>query len=378
MRASIKLGRILGVDVALHYSWFVIAGLIVLGLAGRFHAEAPLMRPAAVWLSAAATAAAFFAGLLIHELAHVAAARSRGLGVRGITLFALGGVAESAEDARDPGSELLIGVVGPLTSAGLGLLGLGAARAIAPLSAGGTVLQLALSWLGGINLALAAFNMLPAYPMDGGRVLRAAVWKATGSRAKATRMAAAAGQLFAGLLVLVGGAGFLGRGALGGLWLAFMGLFLFQAAATSAWSAEAFDALRRVRVEDIMSAEWPAAGPDDTLMDLVEDKMLRGGRRCVLVRRDGRLLGLVTPRDVGRVARDRWTTTPVGEAMVPVERVRTVKPDATIYDALEIMGRDRIGQLPVVADGGLVGLVTQADIVRTLSTRRELGRLGAD
>lgn len=374
MKSSLRLGRALGVDIGLHYSWFLLAGFFTLGLTGRFRQLAPFVPPAAVWLCAVATAAAFFAGLLVHELAHVAAARSRGLAVRGITLFALGGVAEAAEEPRDPGSELLIGAVGPLTSAALAALCLVFASALGlPQTAGLALLKSALTWLGGVNLALAAFNLLPAYPMDGGRVLRAAIWKATGSRSRATRAAAATGRFIAGLLVLVGLTGFLTGGGFGGAWLAFLGLFIFQAASASAWSDGAMEALRGLRVADVMS-EAPAAEPEDSLQSVVDEQMLRRGRHCVVVGRRGRLLGVVTTRDVRRVSRSRWPETPVGRAMVPAERVRTVPRSATTLDALELMGREGVGQLPVVEDGGVVGVVTRADIARALQTRRELGR----
>lgn len=374
MKSSIRLGRVLGVDIRLHYSWFLIAALFAFGLTGRFRQAAPFAAPALIWGAALATAAAFFGGLLLHELSHVAAARSRGLAVNGVTLFALGGVAESAEEPRDPGSELLIGAVGPLASAAIAGLCMAAAALMGlPDSEGAALAKSALTWLGGLNLGLAAFNLLPAYPMDGGRILRAAIWKATGSRGKATRAAAAAGQAIAGLLVLFGAAGFLRGAGLGSLWLAFIGLFIFQAAAASAWSEEAVETLRRLRVADVMSAEIPAAEPGESVQSVVDGQMRGRGRHCVVVRRDGRLLGLVTTRDVRRVNRRRWRETTVGRAMVPAGRVRTIPPSASTYDALEVMGRERVGQLPVVADGALVGLVTRADIARALATGRELG-----
>lgn len=374
MRASIRLGRALGVDISLHYSWFILAGLFVVGLSGRFREAAPFAAPGWIWLAATATALAFFGGLLLHELSHVAAARASGLSVRGVTLFALGGVADSAEEPRDPGSELLIGIVGPITSAALAGAFMAAAALLGrPESAGAAIVKAAFSWLAGINLALAAFNLLPAYPMDGGRVLRAAIWRATGSRGRATRMAAAGGQIIAGLLVFLGALGFARGGGFGSLWLAFIGLFIYQAAAASAWSAGAADALRRLRVGDVMSSEVPAASPEETLQSVVDDKMLRRGKRCVVVSRGGRLLGLVTTREVKRVAKGRWRETPVRRAMVPANRVRTVSPAATVYDALELMGREGVSQLPVVGDDGLVGVLTRADAARALQARRELG-----
>lgn len=293
----------LGVEIRLHYTWFLLAALFVTGLAARFRAETPGAGPALIWASAAATAGAFFLGLLAHELSHVAVARSRGLAVRGVTLFALGGVAETAGEPPDHRSELLIAVVGPFTSAVIGALFLGAA-ALPGLPA---MLHAALRWLGGINLVLAVFNLLPAYPMDGGRVLRAAIWKATGSRDRATRLAAAGGQAVAGLMILLGAVGFVRGGGFGSLWLALVGVFLFQAAAASALSVGAAEALRTLRVGDVMT------------------------------RADGPL---------------------------------ALDPRASAQDALELMGREKVEQVPVVSDGALVGVVTRADIVRALVARR--------
>lgn len=303
MRTSIRVGRALGVEIRLHYSWFLLAALFVAGLSARFQAAAPGAGPALIWASAAATAGAFFLGLLAHELSHVAVARSRGLAVRGVTLFALGGVAETADEPPDHRSELLIAVVGPLTSAALGGLFLGAAAlpGLPPMP------HAALRWLGGINFVLAVFNLLPAYPMDGGRVLRAALWKATGSRDRATRLAAGAGQAVAGLMILLGAVGFVRGGGFGSLWLGLVGLFLFQAAAASAWSAGASEALRKLRVGDVMTRADAALALD---------------------------------------------------------------PRASAQDALELMGREKVEQVPVVDDGALVGVVTRADIVRALVARR--------
>lgn len=369
MKPSVKLGKMFGVEIGLHYSWFLLAALFVAGLSGHFRAVSPGAGAPLIWLSALAAAAAFFVGLLLHELSHVAVARSRGLAVRGVTLFALGGVAETGEDARDPGSEFLIGVVGPAASAVLGLACL-AADALLPDA--GAILKAALRWLGSINLMLAAFNLLPAYPMDGGRLLRAAIWKATGSRSRGTRSAAAAGQVIAGMMLLAGAVGFMRGGGFGSLWLLIVGLFIFQAAALTAWTDAATGALRRLRVRDVMSEEIPAVGPDESLRRVVDEQMLRRGRHCVVVRRDGALLGLLTPEDVGRVAREAWLATPARGAMVPAERVRTIPDTASAFDAAELMGREGLAQLPVVDDGRLVGIIAQADIARALRTRREL------
>lgn len=376
MKASIHLGRTFGVRVGLHYSWFFIAALIFLSLIASLSAAAPDASAAMIWLTSAATTLVFFAGLLVHELSHALVARARGVKVNSITLFALGGVAETAEESSDPATEFMIGAVGPVTSAALGAIFLGASVLLNGLPPSvSALLRPALVWLGVINLGLAAFNLLPGYPMDGGRVLRAAVWKMTGSRGRATRTAARGGQAVSSILILLGAAALLGGGGFGGLWLVFIGLFLFQAATTGLLTAEAFEALRSLSVGDLMNPDPPAASPEEPLEEVVRDRMLRRGSRCLAVRRDGRLLGLVTAREVARVPKKLWGRTTTEEAMVPSSRLRTVAPTASALEALEIMSREDVGQLLVKGNGGgdgAAGFVSREDIVRTLTLRREL------
>src|SRR5690606_9979635 len=245
MRGQLRIARIAGIDVRLHYSWFLIAGLITVSLAGQLHLVNPAWGPGLIWSVALITAIAFFAALLAHELSHAAVARSRGIPVPTITLFALGGIAHMGRDAADPKTEFWMGLAGPAASLVIGFAALGLARAlgwqydVTPSSAG----MVMLVWFGGVNVLLALLNMIPGFPLDGGRVLRAAIWGATKDRVRATRIAAGIGQLVAvglivfGFLSLFRGAGF------GGLWLAFIGMFLLEAARASTAEVELSAAL---------------------------------------------------------------------------------------------------------------------------------------
>src|SRR4051812_1382028 len=228
MKAHVKLGRIAGISIGLHYSWFIIAVLIALSLVQHFHAVDPQWSRTVVWMAAAVTSVLFFVALLLHELAHSLVAKARGLRVRAITLFALGGVSQIESEARDAKSEFWIAIAGPITSAVIGLVLLGTAWPDGWLVAGGhaTPLISVLVWLGNINILLAAFNMVPGYPLDGGRVLRALVWSVTHNAERATRLAAKVGQVVAFLFILAGLWRFFVGANFGGLWLAFIGWFL--------------------------------------------------------------------------------------------------------------------------------------------------------
>ncbi|HET9533503.1 MAG TPA: site-2 protease family protein, partial [Blastocatellia bacterium] len=257
MKAHISLGRIFGVQVGLHFSWFIIALLVTFSLAGQFYLSNPGWGVGLVWASAIATGLLFFAALLAHELSHAVVARMRGLPVRGITLFALGGVAQTEKDAADAKTEFLVGIIGPITSTLIGLLCLGVAWAAGwpPLTTAHTPVLAILVWLGYINLLLALFNMIPGFPLDGGRVLRAIVWWRTGDVNRSTRIAAGVGQFVALGVILFGLVRSFGGAGLGGLWFVLIGWFLLDAARSSYAQVEISEMLDDVRVGDVMASD---------------------------------------------------------------------------------------------------------------------------
>jgi len=259
LRSQIKLGRIGGIEIGLHYSWFLIAALIAFSLAAHFHSIRLGWSNYLIWGVSLVTAVLFFVALLLHELAHSLVAKSQGLNVRSITLFALGGVSQIETEAPDATTEFWIAIVGPITSALVGIACLWAA----PLS-GGTLTNEApsvvapiLLWLGYINLALAAFNMIPGYPLDGGRVLRSVLWWITGSGRRATRWASQVGQIVAFLFIIVGVYRFFVGANFGGLWLAFIGWFLMDAARSSYVQFGLFEGLQGRKVADLMAHDCP-------------------------------------------------------------------------------------------------------------------------
>lgn len=374
MHAQIKLGRIAGISIGLHYSWFIIAFLIVLSLIGHFSAVMPQWNSATVWSVAIVTGILFFITLLLHELAHSLLAKSKGLRVRAITLFALGGVSQIESEAPDAKSEFWIAIVGPLASLAIGFVCLLLAYSTgwAPTSEPRSPLAAVLVWLGYINLMLAAFNMIPGYPLDGGRVLRAAVWWVTHSIERSTRIAARVGQAVAFLFIFLGLYQFFAGKNLGGLWTAFIGWFLLDASRTSYAQVEITEGLRDRKVSDIMDRDFSTVEAHLSLQDFVNQHLLASGRRCFVVVRDNNMVGLITPHEVRSVERDLWPQTSVQSVMRPLNRLRTVTPDTPATKALEIMSREDINQLPVVSDGGLVGIFSRSSLMGLLHNRAQL------
>jgi Zn-dependent protease/predicted transcriptional regulator len=373
MRTDFAIGRLFGVQIALHISWFAIAFLLIFSLAQRFQELHSDWSGAAVWMTAAATALLFFFTLVLHELSHALVARSRGLPVRSITLFALGGVAEIEKESGDPQTEFWMGISGPLVSLAIGSGCLTSAHALGwvLLTEPVTPALAALVWLGYINLSLAAFNMIPAFPMDGGRILRAALWRVTGDPARATRAAARAGQVVAVGFMLLGLGQFLAGAGFGGLWIGFIGWFLLSAAGSSYGQASLKEALRGIRVAEVMRRDYLLVNGHINLEEFVERYLMRVGR-CFMVTRKGSVVGLITLRDVRAVPRARWPYTTVDDAMQPLERVTSVSPQAPLNESLELMGRDDVHQLPVLEEGRLLGVISRGEVLQLLKDRAAL------
>src|SRR4030095_15857143 len=299
----------------------------------------------------------FFVTILLHELSHAAVAQARNIPVRSITLFALGGVANIEGESPDGKTEFWMGIAGPITSALIGLLCLGIAYLLGwtPATEAGTPLMAMLVWLGYINISLAIFNMLPGYPMDGGRVLRGIIWMVTGDGTKATRIASLVGQFMAFALIILGLFMFFRGSGLGGLWLAFIGWFILNAARSSYAQVQITESLRGVRVKDLMSGDCPAVDGRMNLQTLVDDHFLKTGQHCFVVTENNLPVGLITPHEIKSVDRKLWPYKTVSDVMKPIEQIYTVDPETPAAEALEIIGREGVSQLPVVSHGRLAG-----------------------
>lgn len=366
---SWRLGRLGGVEVRIDTSWVVIALLVTYSLYLQFTRAFEDLAPAAAVVLAAIFALLFFASVLAHEMAHAQVARRRGIPVRGITLFLFGGATHAKIEAKGWRDEFLVSVVGPVTSLVLGgllfALGTVVQAGIRPVGGG-------LRYLGVVNMMLAVFNMLPGFPLDGGRVLRSLVWRATGSLARATRVASVAGQIVGYLLIAVG-VFFLIQGVLvSAIWLAAIGWFLAQAARSSYEQLQVQGLLDSVDAEDLMSPNLVAVPPDITLRWAVDEYFMRYDHSAFPVKEDGRTTGLLTLRAVKRIPQGEWVRRSVREVMEPLSDQVSVDADAPMNRVVTKIQEGGVGRCLVVKDGEVVGIITPADIARWLERRRLL------
>ena len=374
MKAQIKFGHIFGVEIGLHYSWFLIAFLITLSLEGEFQVNNPQWSDSLRWSLAVITAMLFFISIVVHELSHALVAKARHLPVRSITLFALGGVAQIEKEAADAKTEFWMGIVGPVTSAVIGLLCLGLALILGwtPPQFSHNPLTAMLMWLGVINLGLAMFNMIPGFPLDGGRVLRGILWWITGNARRATTIAARVGQIIAFLMIIYGVIRFFAGAGINGIWLAFIGWFLLSASRESYAQMVVSDSLRGLRVADVMSGEYTTIDANVNLQTFAEEHLMRSGRKFFVVTVNENPEGIITLNEINEIPRARWPYTTVGDVMRPLNRTRTVAPNTPVTEALEMMASQDLNQLPVVSGGVLAGLISRSHILQLIQTRAQL------
>jgi len=371
IKGSLRVARIAGIDIGIHYTWFIIFVLITWSLAvGYFPVEYPGWGELVYWLTSGAAAMLLFISVLIHELAHSLVAKSRGLQVKSITLFLLGGVSNLENEPEKPGVEFAIAIAGPLTS--VALAGLFWAADSLGLTPAGPV-QATAQYMAEINVLLAAFNILPGFPLDGGRVLRALIWGMTSDLKKATNIAAVVGQVFGWLMIGLGVFWALAGNLMGGIWLVFIGWFLNTSAEASRRELELRSLWLNVRVANVMNNNPETIGPASPVEALVNEIYVKKGIRVAPVVDDGRLLGIVSLADVKRLAPGEWRNTPVARIMTPLP-LKVVGPGDDIKAAVQLMGEHGLNQLPVVVEDRLVGLLNRADIIRYVQVHHELGR----
>jgi Zn-dependent protease/CBS domain-containing protein len=361
---SWRVGRIAGIEVRIDSSWAVIALLITYSMYLRLSVLYPELEGGGAVGLAVLSAVLFFGSVLVHELAHALVAQARGIRVQDITLFLFGGATRAKVDSRGPGDEFLIALVGPLTSgllAGLFVIvaGLGSDLLSRPLA--GT-----LGYLAWTNLLLAAFNLVPGFPLDGGRLLRSAIWKTTGSLGRATQIASVSGQGVGWLLVAAGVAWLLAGDLAGGIWFAFIGWFLVQAARSSYQDLQLQQLLRGVEAEDVMAADLRRIPPELSLQDAVDDYFMRYDHGAFPVEEQGRTIGLLTLRGVRRVPREQWPTRRVRDHMVPLSDQVMVAPEARMDGVLGKLQDGEANRVLVVEDGEVVGIITPSDLTRWL------------
>lgn len=361
----IFLGRILGIPIEIDYSWFLVFVLLTWTLAVGYYPQAFKHWPVVeYWVLGAITAVLLFVSVLLHELGHSVVALHYKIRVRSITLFIFGGISQIVSDPPNAKIEFLIAIAGPLVSFALGgLFGLlrYLAEPVAPLLA-------LMEYLAYINVILGAFNLIPGFPLDGGRVFRAAVWGITGDLRRATSLAGNVGTAIGYLFIFVGVWQIFAGDFINGLWIAFIGWFLDGAAASQMRQQRLQDLLAGHRVGDAMSRRYVSILPDTTLQDLVDEHILGNGERSFIVERDGKVIGLLTPHLMTTVPRNRWSATKVTQVMISGAALRFVQPGTDLWQALTAMDRDGVNQLPVMSAGRIVGMLTREDIISYLRT----------
>jgi len=366
VNSTISLGRIAGVKIGLNWSWAIVFALIVWSLdSAVFPDQNPGLSHRTYLAMALVAAILFFASLLLHELGHAVQARREGVPIEGITLWLFGGVAQFKGEFPSAGAEFRIAIAGPVVTALIGSLAVGIAAAThLPQSVDGVVV-----WLGYINFLLLAFNLIPALPLDGGRVLRAALWAAKGDFRWATRVAADIARAFAFLLIAAGVVLFIAQGAFSGAWLAFLGWFLLQAASAEARYPLIRDALSGLTVRDLMVPHPITADPDQTLGEFMDN--IAGAARFTAypVVRDGSAVGMLPFSSVLRTPRSEWDQRLVADCMLRREEVPVLSSDQPALNALRELDAGHLHRGLVLDDGRLAGLISITDIARALSRR---------
>ena len=368
MNENLSLGRIAGIHVGLNWSLLVIAALIAWSLAtSLLPAAAPGQTSGAYWTAGIVSAFVYLACLLAHELAHSIVATRRGVRVEGITLWLFGGVSRFSSESSSPGAQAWITFVGPLTSLVLGVLFFLAAVALGG-GAHPSLLAATLAWLGYINILLGVFNLLPAFPLDGGRILQSLIWVRTRDRLRATRIAARIGMGFAFLFIAYGLITFFVASTnIGGIWFVFLGWFLLSAARAEETGGMIRQALSGIRVSEVMTPN-PVEAPDETTVEEALHSYILASRHSTFPTHDsgGRLSGLLTLAALKNVAPNARTTTLIKEIICPLDKVPTVRPADPAANLLNAADGCSEGRTLVVDDGRLVGIVSPSDINRLL------------
>lgn len=377
--SGVALGRLFGVEIRIDWSLALIFALI---LADLGVSVLPAWHPGwswpVLWGTALAASVLFFVSVLAHEMSHALVGRAQGIPIRRITLFLFGGMAHLEREPESPKAELLMASVGPFASLVIGAVATFAGLTLANAASAGAIEDPAalmasldpfttlLLWLGPINLALGIFNLVPGFPLDGGRVLRAILWSAMDDIERATRWASRAGQLFAAALMALGAVSLLGGQIGPGIWWLLIGWFLHRAARASYEQLVLRKHLADVPLASIMRDDLEAVDGDMSIQDLIVEHVMRTDSGAFLVADGDELLGEVTMAHVRRVARGEWSTTRVRDVMTPADELPTLSPDDGADRALEALGRQGVGQVTVREDGDLVGVVRQQDIMRWL------------
>ncbi|HIK05909.1 MAG TPA: site-2 protease family protein [Trichormus sp. M33_DOE_039] len=371
-----RLGSISGFEIRIDLSWLLIFFLVLWTLsAGLFPTNYPGLDNATYLGMGIVATLLFFASLLAHELSHSFVARSKGIPVEGITLFIFGGVSRTRVDASHPGDEFQIAIIGPITSLILAAL-FGLLWYIGHISGWSVVVNGVTSYLASINLALAIFNMLPGFPLDGGRVFRSLLWKYTNNLKKATQIASTGGKWLGYLLIALGLLQTFAGAVLGGLWFILIGWFLYTAAEASYEEILLRTSLQGVRAREIMTPYPETVNADLTIQELVDKYFLSRRYQSFPVLENSKPIGMITLNQVRDIPREEWVYRTVQETMIPNEQGLSASPEEQMPQILQKMQESGVRRVLVTQDGLLTGIITSNDIANWLQRRRELGSVG--
>lgn len=378
MRNSIRLGKIFGIEIGLDFSWLLIFFLVTSSLAEHYLMVSSAWSTALRWGLAIVTSLLFFTSVLAHELAHSLVSKAQGVPVPRITLFLFGGAAQISEQPRRARDEFLMALVGPLTSAALAII-FGAVWFVTRESNpnGALMINAVAGWLASINASLALFNLLPGFPLDGGRVLRAVVWGATKNLRTATQVAVFGGAVIAWVLISIGLWQVFNGNWANGLWIAFIGWFLQGAALQEGQGTIVNDILKGHTAREVLMTDCPHVLKQLSLDVFVENIAIPSGRRCFPVMEGDKFLGLLTLHRIQGVPRDEWKTTRVADVMLPPEKLTTARLDEDLTQVLEEMARADVNQMPVFENNRFLGMVTRGNIIAFLRSHAERQMPGA-
>lgn len=372
--SGIRVGRILGIEVSIDRSWFVIAFLIAWSFYLLFEAAFPSLSAAASVILGTATAILFFGSVVVHEVSHSVVARAMGMEVEGISLFIFGGVTKAQQESRSPREEFAVAIVGPVTSLVLALCFWALVNLTGDVFP--EVVRYAFGHLGWLNLALGVFNLLPGFPLDGGRVLRSIVWHTTGSMERATRTAARGGKALAWILIAFGFLEVFG-GNLVGLWYAAIGWFLYQAAAVSGQQTIIRHLLEGLAAADLMSPHLIVVPADATIEEAVDHYFLRYDHSAFpVVDEEGHTKGVLTLRAVRQLDRDQWPVRQAWATMTKIDETATVTAETPAQEVVAVLEDSEHQRVLVVENGQVMGIITPRDIARWVRRSEELGLTG--
>lgn len=367
-KSSFPLGRIRGIQIQIHISWLIIFVLLSFALIASLNQMRPEWSQTTILVASLVSVVLFFVSVILHELGHSLVAISRGIPVPAITLFVFGGMSHMDKDAESARDEFWIAVVGPLVSLVLAGIFLLLSRYL-PVS---EPTALVLNWVGVINLILAIFNLIPGFPLDGGRVFRAIVWGATGDERKAMRWAVTAGKFVAYALFALGIYMLIAEGVWSGLWIMAIAWFLLSAAAATGMDFSMRQVTRDMHARDLIEANPPRVRADMPIEEWVNEQVLPTGRRSALVEHNGDLVGLVSLSDASRLPRERWAETPVDQVMTPRRNLQTVNSRTPVNDILRLINKHNLNQIPVSENDRIIGWINRQQVLQSLQVRMEL------